>query len=152
MLLSMYYLCFSLYVFLTTAQKKTNTDINLLPVINILGNKFFDSKTNEQFFIKGIAYQPTLTAEELSKLSSTDAKYIDPLADKTTCDRDIPLLAKLGVNVIRVYQIDTSKNHDYCMNELSKNGIYVIADLSEPEQSIVRENPKFTTEIFQTIH
>ena len=149
MLLSMYYLCFSLYVFLTTAQKKTNTDINLLPVINILGNKFFDSKTNEQFFIKGIAYQPTLTAEELSKLSSTDAKYIDPLADKTTCDRDIPLLAKLGVNVIRVYQIDTSKNHDYCMNELSKNGIYVIADLSEPEQSIVRENPKFTTEIFQ---
>ncbi len=80
-----------------------------------------------------------MTAEELSKLSSTDAKYIDPLADKTTCDRDIPLLAKLGVNVIRVYQIDTSKNHDYCMNKLSKNGIYVIADLSEPEQSIVRK-------------
>ncbi|CAI8508520.1 unnamed protein product [Hanseniaspora opuntiae] len=141
------YLIFS--ICLTTAQSGITTGNNILPVIDILGNKFFDSKSNEQFFMKGIAYQPALTSEELSRLSPTEAKFIDPLSDKVTCDRDIPLLKKLGVNVVRVYQIDTTKSHDYCMQELAKNGIYVIADLSEPEQSIVREHPKFTTEIFQ---
>ncbi|KAL6935326.1 hypothetical protein ACO0R3_000369 [Hanseniaspora guilliermondii] len=149
MLFFKFFLCLIITISLTTAQNGITTGSNILPVIDILGNKFFDSKTNEQFFMKGIAYQPALTSEELSKLSPTDAKFIDPLSDEITCDRDVPLLKKLGVNVIRVYQIDTTKSHDYCMHKLAKNGIYVIADLSEPEQSIVREHPKFTTEIFQ---
>lgn len=149
MLLLNYFLYLVFSICLTAAQNGITTGNNILPVIDILGNKFFDSKSNEQFFMKGIAYQPALTPEELSRLSPTEAKFIDPLADKVTCNRDIPLLKKLGVNVIRVYQIDTTKSHDYCMQELAKNGIYVIADLSEPEQSIVREHPKFTTEIFQ---
>lgn len=92
MLLFNYFLYLIFTLCLTTAQSGITTGNNILPVIDILGNKFFDSKSNEQFFMKGIAYQPALTPEELSKLSSIEAKFIDPLSDKVTCDRDIPLL------------------------------------------------------------
>ncbi|XBW38342.1 hypothetical protein QEN19_003931 [Hanseniaspora menglaensis] len=128
---------------------KANKDDEHLPIIEIFGNKFFNSVTKEQFFIKGIAYQPSLTAEELNVLTAEDTKFIDPLANENTCKRDIHLLKELGINVIRVYQIDVNLNHDFCMRELEKNGIYVILDLSEPGVSIIREKPAFTTQIFQ---
>ena len=139
---------FQILISIVSAQQGLTKGNQILPPIDILGNKFFNSKTNEQFFMKGIAYQPAMTVEEVSLLKPDDARFIDPLADETTCKRDIPLLAKLGVNVIRVYQIDVRKNHDFCMKQLAKNGIYVLADLSEPDLSVVREHPKFTTELF----
>jgi len=52
--------------------------------------------------------------------------YIDPLANGTACQRDLPFLTALGVNTIRVYSADASQNHDTCMKAFSGAGIYVM--------------------------
>lgn len=65
----------------------------------------------------------------------------DPLADKSVCTRDIAEFKKLGVNTVRVYITDNSKNHDDCMNALAAAGIYVIIDANNPLYSINREVP-----------
>lgn len=96
--------------------------------------------------MKGIAYQedPSGAGGE-----NADGKYLDPLADKEKCERDIPILAKAHTNTIRVYSIDPTKDHDDCMKLLQENGIYVVADLGEPSTSIDRDNPQWTVELFQ---
>ncbi|CAK7902673.1 pH-responsive protein 2 [[Candida] anglica] len=113
-----------------------------LPAIEISGNKFFYSNNGTQFLIKGVAYQqnPTnLTADE---------SFVDPLADGEACKRDVPLLAALDTNVIRVYALNTSQDHTTCMNLLQDAGIYVIADLSEPDLSINRDSPEWNLDLY----
>lgn len=61
----------------------------------------------------------------------------------------MPLLAELGTNVIRVYAIDPTKDHKTCMTLLEEAGIYVIQDLSNPQNSIERDNPSWTTSLFE---
>jgi hypothetical protein len=73
----------------------------------------------------------------------------DPLADSTSCKRDIEQLKKLQTNTIRVYAIDPSKDHKDCMNALADAGIYVVADLSEPKNSIIRDDPGWTTTLYE---
>ncbi|ORX99597.1 hypothetical protein K493DRAFT_141880, partial [Basidiobolus meristosporus CBS 931.73] len=105
--------------------------------LKIKGAKFFDSVTGEQFFIKGVAYQP----------SGPNGSIIDPLADPTTCKRDIEYFTDLGLNTIRVYQVDNTLNHDECMNALADKGIYLVLDLSTPKYSINRKDPRYDVEI-----
>ncbi|AGO13513.1 AaceriACL182Cp [[Ashbya] aceris (nom. inval.)] len=131
------------------ASQNTTLSLSGLPVIEVVGNKFFDSRSGEQFFIKGIAYQPSSAPQELEVGYPADTKYIDPLAEVEICKRDLPYLKKLGVNTIRVYSIDPTKPHDICMEELSKLGIYVLIDLSEPDTSIIRETPTWDVKVFQ---
>lgn len=127
------------------------TSISDLPAIEVHGNKFFNSMTNEQFFLKGIAYQPSYSMNDLKLLEgeAMDTKYIDPLASPDLCLRDIPHLVELGVNTIRVYAIDPTKSHDVCMKELAANGIYVLLDLSEPDNSISRDSPTWDVSVYQ---
>lgn len=110
------------------------------------GQYFFYSSNGTQFFIKGVAYQqgigPGGTAE------GTNATFIDSLADTASCARDIPFLQQLGTNTIRVYAIDPTADHQACMNALADAGIYVIADLSVPGQSVERDNPSWNTDLF----
>ncbi|CAL9729355.1 1,3-beta-glucanosyltransferase Gas2p [Monosporozyma unispora] len=131
---------------------------NAFPSIEVYGSKFFYSDTGEQFFMKGIAYQPTPDSESLeSKFTNIDEdevkpttkRYIDPLADPNICLRDIPYFQRLGVNTLRVYAIDPQLNHDICMNSLMDSGIYVILDLSEPAISINRDNPNWDITIWE---
>jgi hypothetical protein len=71
--------------------------------------------------------------------------------------RDLPKFKTLGVNTIRVYMTDNSKNHDTCMNALADAGIYVILDANNPLYSINRYNPgpsyndKYLQSVFATI-
>lgn len=94
--------------------------------------------------MRGVAYQQDVTGG-----NSTDTtSYTDPLADEAGCKRDIPYLEKLRTNVIRVYAIDPTQNHDACMNALADAGIYVISDLSQPSVSINRDDPSWDDELY----
>ncbi|KAK2737381.1 beta-glucanosyltransferase [Myotisia sp. PD_48] len=97
--------------------------------VEVKGNAFF--KGNERFYIRGLDYQP-----------GGSAKKEDPIADVDTCKRDIPLFEELGVNTIRVYHVDNSKNHDECMKLLADAGIYLVLDVNTPEYSINRRDPE----------
>ena len=118
------------------------------------GTKFFYNN-GTQFYVKGIAYQSEVGAGERNALvkrygfePDPDAKIIDPLADAKVCQRDVPLLARLGTNVIRTYAIDPTKDHTACMKLLEQAGIYVLADLGNPSLSIKRDAPAWNVELF----
>lgn len=106
------------------------------PII-IKGSKFFYKTNGTQFFIKGVAYQQDIGTNS----SETETvNYVDPLGDVAGCKRDIPILQQLQTNTIRVYALDPTVNHDTCMQMLQDAGIYLIADLSQPGQSINRND------------
>ncbi|KAF3763973.1 glycoside hydrolase family 72 /Carbohydrate-binding module family 43, partial [Cryphonectria parasitica EP155] len=110
------------------------------------GQYLFYSSNGTQFFIKGVAYQQGIAPGGAAE--TTDATFIDSLADGASCQRDIPMLQQLGTNTIRVYAVDPTQDHSTCMNALDAAGIHVIADLSVPGQSINRDTPAWTTDLF----
>lgn len=63
--------------------------------ITIKGTKFFDSVTKDQFYIKGVAYQPR----------TLSVGFTDPLSKPSDCKRDFALMKDLGLNTVRVYQV-----------------------------------------------
>ena len=115
------------------------------PIV-IKGSKFFYKTNGTEFFIKGVAYQQDAGGNGSSTTGNTDFK--DPLTDSDGCKRDIPLLSALSTNTIRVYAIDTDGNHDDCMTQLANAGIYVIADLGDPQTSINQGNPAWNDVLY----
>ncbi|KAF9113195.1 1,3-beta-glucanosyltransferase gas1 [Mortierella sp. AM989] len=111
-----------------------------LNTITIKGTKFFDSVTKDQFFIKGVAYQPRAATG-----------FSDPLAKPADCKRDFALMKDLGLNTIRVYQVDPSQNHDECMQLLESSGMYLMLDLASPKFSIIRNNPEYDINIWNNV-
>lgn len=112
-----------------------------LPLIEVVGNKFFYSNNGSQFLIRGVAYQQN-NEDNQSK------SYSDPLADADACERDVKYLRDANTNVIRVYAVDPKKDHDKCMLTFADAGIYVIADLSEPKTSINRDSPEWSLDLY----
>ena len=97
--------------------------------------------------MRGVAYQQDYSGNGTT--STTDAtNYSDPLADEAGCQRDLPYLVQLRTNTVRVYAIDPTKNHDACMNAFANAGIYVVADLSQPTQSINRDSATWNDELY----
>lgn len=125
----------------TVVIAATASAADLDPIV-IKGSKFFYKTNGTEFFIKGVAYQ----ADVSNDTSSTS--FSDPLADESGCKRDIPYLQALGTNAIRVYAISTDQNHDACMQLLQNAGIYVFSDLSQPSQSINRDDPTWDDELY----
>lgn len=127
-----------------TASTVTAAASQATVAITIKGNAFF--RGSERFYIRGVDYQP-------GGSSST----VDPLSNQAACDRDIPYFQQLGINTIRVYQIDNSLNHDYCMNLLSKAGIYLVLDVNTAKNSLNRidasgsYNAVYLQHVFATI-
>ncbi|PVU95709.1 hypothetical protein BB559_002628 [Furculomyces boomerangus] len=106
----------------------------------IKGSKFFDSKTGNQFYFKGVDYQPRTGAS---------SKIKDPLADTVGCKRDAALFSELGINSVRVYETDYTLNHDTCMKAFEDVGVYVLIDIPTPFSSINREFPFWDTDLLQ---
>lgn len=92
--------------------RATSASSSSLPTVTVKGNAFFAG--NDRFYIRGVDYQPG---------GSSDAT--DPLADESTCTRDITYFKQLGINTVRVYTVDNSANHDTCMAALADAGIYL---------------------------
>ncbi|KAL2853822.1 Glucanosyltransferase-domain-containing protein [Aspergillus pseudoustus] len=115
---------------------------DLDPIV-IKGSKFFYNSNDTQFYMRGVAYQ-----QEYSGPKSDTNNYKDSLADADACKRDVPYLEKLNANTIRVYAVDPKADHTECMKLLSDAGIYVIADLSSPSESIIRNDPKWDYDLF----
>lgn len=113
---------------LTSAISLASVASALSP-ITIKGNAFYNGSSDDRFYIKGVDYQP-----------GGSSNLTDPLADPDVCKRDIEHFTDLGVNTIRVYTIDNSKDHDECMEALEKAGIYLILDVNTPKQSLNRQN------------
>ncbi|KAF7729893.1 1,3-beta-glucanosyltransferase gas1 [Apophysomyces ossiformis] len=53
-------------------------------------------------------------------------------------------MAKLGLNVVRVYEVDPKKDHDACMKSFADNGLYLLLDIATPKFSINRKQPQYT--------
>jgi len=98
-----------------------------LPPVSVKGNAFFAN--NQRFYMRGVAYQPG---------GAADAQ--DPLLDLESLKRDVANFKSLGINTIRIYTIDNSKNHDEGMKMLDDAGIYLALDANTPKYSLNREN------------
>ncbi|KAK4505984.1 hypothetical protein PRZ48_003949 [Zasmidium cellare] len=122
----------------------SGTGSTSLPTVTTKGNAFFAG--DDRFYIRGVDYQP-----------GGSSKAADPLVDLDTCSRDIAKFKELGLNTIRVYTIDNSKNHDDCMSALAEAGIYLVLDVNTPKYSLNRDepaesyNPTYLQSIFATI-
>lgn len=116
-----------------------------IPNIEVYGQHFFYANNGSQFYLKGVAYQQNYSP---NGTASEDTQYTDPLADGDACRRDIPYLKQIYTNILRVYAIDPSKNHDDCMAQLASADIYVIADLGEPGTSIRSNDPEWDVTLY----
>ncbi|KAH7149307.1 1,3-beta-glucanosyltransferase Gel1 [Dactylonectria estremocensis] len=111
-----------------------------LTAVTVSGNAFWQGDT--RFYLRGIDYQP-----------GGAAANTDPLADTKVCERDIAKFKDLGVNVIRVYAVDNSLDHDECMSALNDAGIYLVLDVNNPAYSINRADPgpSYNTAYLQSV-
>jgi hypothetical protein len=66
----------------------------------------------------------------------------DPLLDLEGLKRDVANFKDLGINTIRIYTIDNTKNHDEGMKMLDDAGIYLALDANTPKYSLNRETDK----------
>lgn len=105
--------------------------------ITIKGSDFINSVTGDRFQILGVAYQPGGSS------GYDPSSGVDPLSDGNVCLRDAALMQQLGVNAIRVYNVDPDLNHDMCASIFNAVGIYMLIDVNSPlaGQSIDRGAP-----------
>lgn len=102
-------------------------------IIQRKGANFVDASTGARFEILGVDYQPGS--------NSGFNKGADPLSDGTTCLRDAIVMQNLGVNTIRVYNLDPTVNHDDCASIFNAAGIYMLLDVNTPKVSLNSEKP-----------
>ncbi|KAK7937288.1 uncharacterized protein PG986_014156 [Apiospora aurea] len=122
-----------------------------IPPIEIYGQHFFYSNNGSQYYMKGVAYQKDYSGGGPTGAKKRDDKpqYVDSLADIDSCKRDVPFMKQIFTNVVRVYAIDPSANHDECMDLLAANDIYVVADMASPDESINSDDPTWNAGLYQ---
>ncbi|KAF2708900.1 glycoside hydrolase family 72 protein [Pleomassaria siparia CBS 279.74] len=104
------------------------------PVV-VEGQDFVNSVTKQRLMIVGVDYQ--IGGESGYKPATKQ----DPLTNGEVCLRDAAILQRLGVNTIRVYNLDPAANHDDCASIFNAAGIYMVLDVNSPFESIHRLNP-----------
>ncbi|KAJ5371486.1 1-3-beta-glucanosyltransferase gel2 [Penicillium cataractarum] len=88
--------------------------------LKVQGKDFVNTKTGDRFQILGVDYQPGG--------SSGFTKDSDPLSDGDVCLRDAALMQRLGINTIRVYNLEPTLDHNKCASIFNAAGIYMILD------------------------
>ncbi|KAJ9613133.1 Glycolipid anchored surface protein 4 precursor [Cladophialophora chaetospira] len=103
----------------------------------VQGSDFVNSVDGTRFQIIGVAYQPGGSS------GFNPGSGIDPLSDANVCLRDAVLMQRLGVNAIRVYNLDPDLDHSACASIFNAAGIYMILDVNSPlpNQSLNRGAP-----------
>ncbi|THU88461.1 hypothetical protein K435DRAFT_969488 [Dendrothele bispora CBS 962.96] len=112
--------------------------------------RYLYTDDGNRFYIRGIAYQEQGQVDDSNPDNPflEPSSFTDPLIDGSACSRDLPFLQQLNVNTIRVYSVDSSQNHDSCMQTFSDAGIYTIIDLALPlNGSIDRTSPAWSTNL-----
>jgi hypothetical protein len=105
--------------------------------VEVRGQDFVDTVTNSRLMIIGVDYQPG--GQGAYKPNNGE----DALTNADICLRDAVLMQKLGVNTIRIYNIDPALDHSKCASIFNGAGIYMIIDVNSPlpGESINREAP-----------
>ncbi|KOS22633.1 hypothetical protein ESCO_002211 [Escovopsis weberi] len=101
------------------------TAVSAVKPLKLQGTDFVDQHGNK-FQIVGAAYQPGGSS------GYDPEKGKDPLSDPETCMRDAALMQILGMNTIRVYNLDPNANHDECASIFNAAGMYMILDVNSP--------------------
>ncbi|EIM84229.1 uncharacterized protein STEHIDRAFT_82112, partial [Stereum hirsutum FP-91666 SS1] len=116
----------------------------LAPIVR-KGPYLFDSSSGDRFFIKGAAYPANYGSSQTQPDGSISK--LDPLANTDGCKRDVSYFQELGINLIRVYQANSSLDHSECMSALDSAGIYVLLDLATPSDNgaISSSSPSWNT-------
>ncbi|KAI8830838.1 Glucanosyltransferase-domain-containing protein [Chytridium lagenaria] len=105
--------------------------------IVIKDNRFYDESSGKPFIVRGMAYQPR-----------QNGRIYDPISNmrKSAWMRDLQVMEDLGINTVRVYEIEPSLPHDEFMNELQSRSMYLILDLGRREYSLNRDSPEYSLE------
>ncbi|KAK4115471.1 glycoside hydrolase family 72 protein [Canariomyces notabilis] len=105
--------------------------------LEVQGAYFVNPKTGNRFQVVGVAYQPGGSA------GYNEEKKVDPLSNPDICLRDAALLQILGVNAIRVYNLNPNLNHDACASIFNAAGMYMILDVNSPlvGESLTSDKP-----------
>lgn len=106
-----------------------------LDPIVVKNQEFINNSTGKRFDIVGVDYQPG----GQSGYNANSGQ--DPLTDETTCLRDAALMQMLGVNTIRVYNLNSTGKHDMCASIFNSVGIYMLIDVNTPDLSIHQVDP-----------
>lgn len=116
--------------------------------------KYLVQPNGERFYIKGVAYQESVAtiSDAATGGYPEPGSFVDPLADAAACSRDVAQLTDLGANTIRVYSVNSSLNHDECMQTFSKANIHVIIDLALPGNSSINRAAPAWDIALQTVY
>ncbi|KAI1753800.1 glycolipid anchored surface protein [Xylaria castorea] len=97
-----------------------------LPSLEVQGSQFINPSTGDAFQIVGVAYQ-------IGGSAGYDPSHgKDPLSNGDICRRDAALMQMLGINTIRVYNLDPNLNHDECASIFNAAGMYMLIDVNSP--------------------
>ncbi|KAJ8120966.1 hypothetical protein ONZ43_g2465 [Nemania bipapillata] len=102
------------------------TSVAAVTTLEVEGAQFVNSDTGDAFQIIGVAYQ-------IGGSAGYDPSHgKDPLSNGDVCRRDAALLQMLGINTIRVYNLDPDLNHDECASIFNAAGMYMLIDVNSP--------------------
>lgn len=113
------------------------TAVGAVPSLVVQGSQFVNPNTGDRFQVAGVAYQPGGSAGYDPELG------FDPLSNSSKCLRDAALMQTMGINSIRVYNLDPNLNHDECASIFNAAGMYLMIDVNSPlvGESLNSEEP-----------
>ncbi|KAF2964791.1 hypothetical protein GQX73_g8775 [Xylaria multiplex] len=102
------------------------TSVAAVTSLEVQGSQFVNPKTGDAFQVVGVAYQ-------IGGSAGYDPVHNkDPLSNGDICRRDAALMQMLGINTIRVYNLDPNLNHDECASIFNAAGMYMLIDVNSP--------------------